>query len=71
MQNLPQHKKYMTSNTDVTNADSPNTADDDATDALDYDGNVAVYPKWIHLYLRNLNYNRKITPNTKIFIKIT
>ena len=61
----------MTSNTDVTNADSPNTADDDATNALDSDGNISVYPKLIHLYLRNLNYNRKITPNTKILIKRT
>ena len=55
----------MTPNTDSPNSDAPAAADYDADDApndAEYD---ASYPKSVHLYLRNHNSNRKITPNTK------
>ena len=59
----------MTSNTDSPNSDAPDAADDDAADAPDAADDDSVYPKLIHLSLRNRN--RKISPNTKKTIKIT
>ena len=63
--NVPNTKKNMTTNIDAPDAYAPNDAKYDATDApdaVDYDSD---YPKLIHLSLRNINWNRKIAPNTK------
>ena len=55
----------MTPNTDDPNADTPNADDGDSYDTPDADYSDAGYPKLIHLSLRNINWNRKIAPNTE------
>ena len=65
----PPTPKNMTPNTDATNADAPNDDEDDADDAPNSADKDADYPKFIQLYLRNLNLHCKIPPNTKKPIK--
>ena len=53
----------MILNTDDLGSGDPDAAYDDAADATFCAENDAVYPKTIHLYLKNRNH--KISPNTK------